>query len=367
MRSLAEFLRQYRDSIVTTWCAGVAALPSATGQGRRGIRDHLPELLDELARSLDDETASGAALDKAGATHAKDRFAAGYDIREVVTEYQMLRQAILDAYARHAVDLSEPAGARIPALTRLDGMIDAAICDSVDRFVAERDRAKDVLVGILGHDLRTPLQSILMGADTLAKQGDALGPTVSKVANRITSSATRMGRMIEDLLDFTRAHLGGGIPVVPAPMDLSDVVTAVVDELSHAHPSRLVRRVPSASGDLRGEWDAARIAQAVTNLVGNAIQHGADPVEVKTVGDDTNVIVEVHNGGTIAPNVAERLFQPFAHAAERMNGGSAPAGLGLGLYIVAEIARAHAGRVEVDSADGITCFRLVLPRPPPGS
>lgn len=365
MKRLADFLRQHRDAIVATWCAEVASLPSAASQGRRGIPDHVPELLDELARALD-EHAGGASLDQMAAVHAKTRFAAGYDVREVVTEYQILRRIILETYAAEAVRTSEPPGSRFRAASRLDWMIDAAICDAVDRFVAERERAKDILVGVLGHDLRAPLQSIVFSAATLIDRGDVTGASATKVGKRIRASAERMGNMIRDLLDFTRAHLGGGIPITAAPVDLAAVLDEVLEELAHAYPTRTVRRRPPAPGaNLHGTWDEARIAQAVMNLVSNAIQHGRDPIEVEAMATDTTITVEVRNAGGIDPAAAGRLFTPFAHGAERANRPDGRAGLGLGLYIVSEIARAHGGTVDFDSVDDTTRFRLVLPREAP--
>jgi signal transduction histidine kinase len=363
MRSLAEFLRGHRDEIVATWIAEARSLPSGAGRGPGVIRDRMPELVEELAHSLDELDSAAASLDDAAATHARDRFAEGYDVREVVTEYQLLRRVVLDVYTAGS-DLPESCKTRLPPLTRLNSMIDAAICDAVDQFVEERDRAKDIFVGILGHDLRAPLQSIMIAAEALLERTDTLEAAfVLKAATRIRSSAKGMAKMIHDLLDFARGHLGGGIPIDPMLVDLRGVVGEIVDELAIAHPDRTLQSgVASAAGDFRGVWDPARVAQAVTNLVTNALEHGHDPIRVDLVDEDATIAIEISNGGALPPETSARLFKPFMHAAERRSGGRAHDGLGLGLYIVSEIARAHGGKVEAHSEDGTTRFRLRLPR-----
>ena len=249
------------------------------------------------------------------------------------------------------------------------------------RYAIERKRAEEGLkreeaarqtalfreqfLGILGHDLRNPLQAISGNAALLLRYGGMTEPQ-RKAVNRISISADRMARMISDILDFTRTRLGGGYTLQRSWMNVHDVLRQVVEELEVAHPQK--RFELSVSGTGWGEWDADRIAQAASNLVGNAVQYSPEdsPVRVGARDDGDGVRVEVHNLGTPIP--AERLphiFDPFVRGREGSRSGSR-SGLGLGLYITHEIVKAHGGTLQVRSteAEG-TCFWLNLPRHPP--
>lgn len=236
--------------------------------------------------------------------------------------------------------------------------------EGLKREEAQRQTAlfREQFMAILGHDLRNPLQAISGNAGLLLRYGGLTEPQ-RKAVNRISISADRMSRMINDLLDFTRARLGGGYPVKRERMNVHEVVRQVVEELEVAHPQR--RFALSVSGNGWGDWDADRIAQAASNLVGNAVQYSPEdsPVEVTVQDEGEGVCVQVHNLGVPIP--AERLphiFDPFVRGLEsaRSQGRS---GLGLGLYITHEIIRAHGGTLRVMSteADG-TRFWLSLPR-----
>ena len=362
MRALADFLRSHRERIVERWTREVQALPSASGRSRQVIRNHLPRVLDQLASTLEQRAGQDGSAQSAPSVHARERFAEGYDVREVVAEYEILRRTFLESYAAEADELGADARARIRAIAQLDAIIDSAIGDAVDQFVASRDRARDVFVSILGHDLRAPLQSILFAAEAILDRSEALSPTLLlRFAGRVRTSAKRMGDMIGDLLDFTRAHLGGGIPIAPVPVDVRALIREVVDELAVSHAERRIEcRARSARGDFRGTWDPIRITQAITNLVGNALEHGDDPIVVEPIDRGPSIAIEVRNHGELAPDAVGGLFRPFAQLGTPARGPRA--GLGLGLYIVSEIAHAHHGGVEVESKDGGTTFRLWLPR-----
>jgi signal transduction histidine kinase len=364
MRPLAEFLRLHRDAILEAWTDAVAALPSSTRQNRTTIRDHLPAVVDELARDVDDAGAGEKPADPAASKHAKERFEVGYDVRDIVAEYAILRRTILERYRTADDGLRADLRARVLPILRLDMMIDAAVGDAVDQFVAERDRENYVLNGILSHDLRSPLQSILISAEMMAQDQAATDPAaVRRAARRIHGSAERMNRMIIDLLDFTRAQLGGGLAIVPTPMDLRTVIADVVADVALTHAGREIdNRVPARTDDLQGVWGPVRIAQALTNLLTNAVRHGQDPIVVDAAREGDGVWIDVQNRGEIAPDILPRLFEPFIGLSERGETSRRHGGLGLGLYIVSEIARAHGGRVEVHSERGTTRFRLWLPR-----
>jgi signal transduction histidine kinase len=221
----------------------------------------------------------------------------------------------------------------------------------------------EIFSGILAHDLRSPLSAILTTAQYLVMRPEAL-PLV-KPLSRILSSGERMLRMIEQLLDFTRIRVGGGIELRASDVDLGDICRVVIAELEAAHADSALRM--RASGNLRGTWDGDRLTQVLSNLVSNALQHG-DPsggVDVALEGGDPErMLIHVHNRGAIPDQVRPVLFDPFRGSQERERRG----GLGLGLFIARQIVLAHAGEVLVDSSPAAgTTFTIVLPRSAPPS
>lgn len=222
-------------------------------------------------------------------------------------------------------------------------------------------RLNEMFMAVLGHDLRTPLMSITAAATVLKRQPDM--DKIPAMADRLLSSSQRMSCMIEDLLDVTRIRQAGGLALQPQPADMQAVVQGILAEILASAPER---RIESAfQGDLCGTWDAERLGQVMANLLGNAVRHGTphEPVQVRLDGSRTEtLVVEVANGGTIAPELLPHLFDPFRgreHAAGRQQG------LGLGLFIAQQIVLAHGGAINVCSEDGRTCFRVELPRAAP--
>lgn len=235
--------------------------------------------------------------------------------------------------------------------------------------MVEEARFRERFIGILGHDLRNPLNAIVLSARAQKRRGplECTPEQHRQHAQRIESSATRMGNMIADLLDLTRARLAGGIPLRKGPTDLAAVCKQVVDELSAAYPDRAI--AVDVDGKAEGEWDAERLAQVLSNLVGNALEHGSAeaPVFLRCFAKGDHQVLEVQNPGTPIPEeLRERLFDPFRQGeGEREHGRRRNGGLGLGLFIVKEIVQSHGGTVEVTSSqkDGTT-FTVRLPRPP---
>jgi two-component system sensor histidine kinase/response regulator len=221
---------------------------------------------------------------------------------------------------------------------------------------ASSDR-KDRTLSIVSHDLRNPLSSIIVGA-ALLQQMPGSTPRQQVVATRIARSAKRMELMIHDLLDYARGRFGGGMSVVPKPVDLEEICEAVVAELQVVHPGRKIRL--ESSGGLQMTCDGGRIEQAVSNLIGNAIEHSATSIDVKATGAEDFVEVEVHNGPPgIPPAKLPIIFEAFRRG-DQIGGG-----LGLGLHIARQIAIAHEGQIEVVSNDVQgTTFTIRLPREP---
>jgi PAS domain S-box-containing protein len=223
-------------------------------------------------------------------------------------------------------------------------------------------RFTELFVGMLGHDLRNPLSAIISGIDVLLQR--VTDERLARPLERMRSSGQRMARMIDQILDFTRSRMGGGIPIRPARCDLARICEEVVDELRHAHPA--ARLELESTGDTTGAWDPDRMAQVFSNLAGNAIQHSI-LAEARIVIDGSRpdrVVASIHNVGVIPDSVRPVLFDPFRGGQRHER---APHGLGLGLYITEQIVKGHGGRIAVasDEARGTT-FTVELPRVAPG-
>lgn len=231
------------------------------------------------------------------------------------------------------------------------------------RELRERTEAlyiNDMFMAVLSHDLRGPLSAIMACAALLQRSQEP--ETVRSMAERVKTSGRRMGRMIEDLLDVTRARQHGGLAMTPAEVDLGAQARRAVQEVHAAHPQRQIQ--VHQAGDLQGLWDGERLNQVLANLLGNAVHHGSsqEPVELHLDGTAAHeVIVRVTNGGEIPPDRLRKLFEPFygRRADAEPNSGM---GLGLGLFIVQQIVAAHGGRVQPHCDRGQTTFEVRLPR-----
>jgi signal transduction histidine kinase len=215
-----------------------------------------------------------------------------------------------------------------------------------------------MFVGILGHDLRNPLSAITTAASLIARRAES--EKLALPATRILSSAGRMARMIDQLLDFTRIRLGSGLPLSRCQVDLAEICRIAIDELDGEISSVQLR----VEGDTVGSWDGDRLMQLISNLVGNALAHGARPANIEIVlggTDPARVTLEVKNAGAIPPAIVPIIFEPFRSAKDRKEHHSS--GLGLGLYISQQIVLSHSGTIEVCSSEAEgTCFSVRLPR-----
>ncbi|GEN10703.1 hypothetical protein MFU01_57400 [Myxococcus fulvus] len=231
----------------------------------------------------------------------------------------------------------------------------------VHEELRRRSEFEQQLVGIVSHDLRNPLAAIAMSVGLLEKKNE-LSDSQKRTVQRIGQASERAARMIRDLLDFTKARLGGGIALHRQPTDLKDVVTQVLDEVQLAHPGRHVD--VEVASDVRGEWDPDRIAQVVTNLLSNALAYSPQgaPVRLRTFAEGGHALLSVYNGGDPIPHeLLSRLFEPMTRGS--LKEGQSSRSIGLGLYIVRDIVRGHGGSVDVvSSQDDGTTFTVRLPR-----
>ena len=223
----------------------------------------------------------------------------------------------------------------------------------------ETVRFNEMFVAILSHDLRNPLGAIATGAHLLLRQED--NERLHRPLARILRSAERMARMIEQLLDFTRVRVGGGLMLSRSRVSLETLCEQVIEELELANPDRPLSF--ESRGNTEGEWDADRLAQVLSNLIANALEHGSrdSSVLVEVDGtDDTDVVACVSNQGVIPEAALPTLFDAFRGT---QSGSDQRQGLGLGLYIAREIVLAHGGSVRVTSDEALgTRFVVRLPR-----
>jgi len=351
---VAEYLRANKQAISDEWERAVLPdLAQLTKLDRGAVIDHLPEVLDALAAWLEGSGEDAERLFSALTDgHALQRLGYGIPLSVLNAEYGRLRHVLLVQL------LNVPSSQRVREdLIRLDDGLDRAIQHAVHRYSERRDHLRDRFIGFLGHDLRNPLAALAY-AGNLLSDSDGLGAKERNAVTTIGRSVTRMTRMVNDLLDFARGKLGAGIPTTPAECDMGELCQAVVDELRSVYPGRSI--TARCEGDLKGTFDAARVQQCLGNLVGNAVQHGKDPVvlSVREAEDRRALITRVSNRGKpLSPELLQRCFDPFASASESN-------GLGLGLYIVAEIARAHGGMCDVASTADETAFTILWPRSP---
>ncbi len=225
-------------------------------------------------------------------------------------------------------------------------------------LIAERDTAKlrEQFIAVLGHDLRNPIASIDAGARLLADED--LSDRGLAILTLMQASVRRMAGMVDNILDFARGRLGGGIALTITPVTIEPVVRHVVAELIASHPDRVIHIHVACPAPV--PCDAPRIAQMLSNLVGNALTHGAPdvPIQVTAIAHETAFELSVSNGGEeIPPTARDRLFAPF----ERGAVGADREGLGLGLYIASQIAAAHGGTLSVASSPEETQFAFRMP------
>lgn len=260
-------------------------------------------------------------------------------------------------------DLERP---EIQATFRMFADLLAFHLDASEKLTASEDRLADEMqsgelreqfIAVVGHDLRNPIAAIDAGVTMLRKSPEPV--RVSTILDQMESSVQRMSALIENILDFARGRLGGGLALDLKVNDVEPIVHQVVAELAISHPDRNVE-VNCDPGPTFVRCDPNRLGQLLSNLVGNAITHGAsdEPIIVHCAAKEGSFKLSVSNGGEEIPlDAQERLFHPFA----RGKGQTGREGLGLGLYIASEIATAHAGELSVSSTAERTSFTFTMP------
>jgi len=265
-----------------------------------------------------------------------------------------------DAVRDQRQDIRRRDGTWIPARFSANPIVEdgerlGAVIELEDNSERVRsERARELFLGALGHDLRGPLHAMSIGSEMLLEMPE-LDAEARRTLERMRTSITRMNRLIDQTLLLVQSMVEG-VPLERRETDLRKVLGTIIGEVSLRHGDRAIElRAPPR---MIGVWDPDRLVQVVDNLVSNAVKYGDGTVTIDLVEEGEEVVFAVHNRGTPIPDEAvPTLFDPFRRADSRRGG------LGLGLYIVDQIVRAHEGTVEVTSTpEAGTTFRIRLPR-----
>ncbi|NUP06530.1 MAG: sensor histidine kinase [Polyangiaceae bacterium] len=377
-QEVASHLQRRRPEIIRDWEQRVLAdpeVPEARGLTRPALRDHIPQVLDaliaELSSSSPTPSDGGRLANLATEEHAHERFEQRYTLESAIREWSLFRSAIIKAwydgglYPHPSLVMRMHAaidnGIRLAATT-IHTAAQAELAESEEKL-REQMAFQDRFMAILGHDLRTPLNAVSMGVTFLLKHAD-LPEGHASLLRRAASSAARMARMINDVLDLARTRIGQKFPIEPVDAtDLGTVCESVVDEFRAAKPERGIE--VETTGTLVGNWDPDRLHQAIANLIGNAIDYSPPEsiVKVCLAEDAGSAVISVTNQGPPIPaELLEHIFDPYRR--QQQNGAMTSRGLGLGMFIVKGIIDAHGGSVDIRSSDVEgTRVELRLPKP----
>jgi signal transduction histidine kinase len=372
---LSRFIIDNMDAIVREWQTFATTLePAASTMSDLALRDHARAILTAIAKDLETSQTALAQSDKskglalplsaretAAATHGALRHVSGFDLNQLGAEYRALRASVIRLWT-----LSNPAmveSAALEDMIRFNEAVDQAVAESTSRYAAELALSRDTFMAILAHDLRSPLNAITM-LSFLLERG-APNDTVRKQSGQIQRSAKEMALMIRELLEYTRTQLGKGIPVKPKACSLLAICREAVEEVRAARPERqFVLEVPE---DLAAWVDDARLRQALSNLLNNAVQHGdpESPITLVARADGQEIVISVKNlGDPIPGDSLQVIFDPLVQLSTRSAAAPEvpPTNLGLGLFIAREVALGHQGTLDVvsDAATG-TVFTMRLP------
>jgi signal transduction histidine kinase len=370
---LSDFILKNLELILQAWEQFARSVDTPMPpMDSRGLRDHAEYILRNVAsdmRRTHSPLPQGVEPQKLEATpedvtaaqvHAQTRLMAGFTLDQMVSEYRALRSSVLRLWLAQGYAGEDH---QVEDMIQFNEAVDQALVEAVTAYGIAAEKTRKTVLGVLGHDLRTPLGAVTLGADLL-RQSEELGSHGKRLISQISLSAQNANQMVNDLLDLARCNLGTGIPVRPENADLASICKSVVDELSIAHPNAKI--LFNKPGPLKGHYDPQRIAQAFSNLIGNAVHHGdsQQPINVSLGVESTSTFFSVQNYGEPIPSsVLSTLFDPEGRYSRHSNNDKGvSSGLGLGLFIAAQIVEGHGGTIEVESTlEKGTLFRVVLP------
>ncbi|WP_339650308.1 HAMP domain-containing sensor histidine kinase [Halopseudomonas pelagia] len=371
---LDKFISANMEAILKEWEDFARAnQPSGGDLKVIDLRDHAKEMLNNIVRDmktaqteLERESKSqgnspGSHSDTAAEVHADERLGAGFSISLLVAEYRALRASVLRLWFKGEAAHRQEDANELEDLIRFNEAIDQALAESVARYSEAVIENSDIFVGMLGHDLRSPLQVLSFGAAKLKHMEDA-DNSLNQLGSTMIASVQRMKQMLDNLMDFTESRIGEGLTIHLGPTDLAEIARQLIDEFRSSHHDHSFRQLDT--GNCVGNWDASRVGQICQNLISNALQHGAPEGEivVSCEGLDDKVILTVKSEGDPIPESRQQNIFELSKR-KHLEKGNPNKNLGLGLYIVKDLVMAHNGSVHVESTQSAgTTFTVVLPK-----
>lgn len=377
---LATFISTQMETILSEWERFAASLGAVTrDMDSLQLRDHARKMLEAIVLDIQTPQSDQVRIEKgkghlstasraltAATVHGTGRHQDGFSLLQLTSEFRALRSSVLAGWLQTVDQTDAPS---LAEMVRFNEAIDQAIAESVEEFTTKSEQARDVFLAMLGHDLRSPLQAILMTAGYFERAD--LDPARSITsAIRIKRNVASMATMVNDLLEYSRLQLGGAMPMVRLPADFAEICRRAVDDARAAHPACSI----GIDADLPapGDFDANRLAQMLANLLNNACQYATrgTTITLSVRQDHAGIIADVHNHGAVIPEASlESIFNPLVQLEVDQALVDRPrTSVGLGLFIAQQIAEAHGGRIDVQSGEGIgTTFSIHLPRVDGGS
>lgn len=373
---LADFIRDHAEQILSEWESFARGMRIAESMDIGTLRDHAKAMLAVIATDLEtpqtvrEETAKAqgqadsgpAGEDTAAQEHGAGRAGSGFSVEQMVAEFRALRASVIRLWMEGS---EQVCAADLEDMTRFNEAIDQSIAESIVRYNADISQSKERFLAILGHDLKNPIGAIMNATQFMVDIGQERGDLPEPYFGLVTRAGNisrRMNKMVDDLLDFARTSFGDAIPIARAAMDAGTMIRGVQAEVSVMYPTSTIEM--DVDGDLRGNWDPERLTQALTNLVGNAVQHGYSDstICITARGLQTEVVISVVNRGPVIPReMMNQLFKAMKKSGHNRRADDQH--LGLGLYIVDKIIDAHGGWIGVESTEATgTVFTIHLPR-----
>jgi signal transduction histidine kinase len=367
--TLSDFIRSNEGPLLEAWESfAKTCTPAAENMSSNALLNQAAEMLRAVAQDIEARQSAARKYQEGGMeaekhsgtaeAHARARFIDGFDLIQLTAEFSALRASVV-----RLLEQEPSISADCRELNLFHECIDQLLMDAVVCYNDNMNRARGLFLGTLIHDMRNPLSAISNAVAVLPLMGELSGPQ-SALLDQVKRSSDDVVKLVNDLADVTRSKLGQGMPISAAPVDLKDALQRVVREFFTTQPERSIK--VETFGNLRGVWDASRIGQLLSNLVGNALKHGASgaPVIITATEENDGVKISVHNEGEPIPTeVLPTIFDALTRGHGEKQKQTACGSLGLGLFIAKEITEAHSGRIFATSTreDGTT-FTIWLPR-----
>lgn len=373
--NLSTFITTRIEQIIDEWELFARTLgPAADVMTTLALQDHARGILHAIAVDIATSQDSAAQLEKsqdltpgadsessAASIHGSLRQASDFSLLQLSAEYRALRATVLRLWLPEVGTMSETT---VYEMVRFNEAIDQALAESVVTYSAKSDQTRELFLAILGHDLRAPLATLTLAGEMLGMES-AGREKLGRIGERVRRSSRMMAIMVDDLIGYTRTHLGSSMPVAPKMVDVDQVCQAALEDANATHPTTNFSF--TSSGNMVGYFDDVRLHQLFTNLLVNAAQYGEKhrPVTMRTASSNAYVMVQVQNfGSPIAESDLASVFRPLVQLSAENELDSRPkTSLGLGLFVAREIAAAHGGTITVASdRENGTIFSVSLPR-----